>query len=64
MYKKLITACMAIAAFAAFVVPSTASATNDPQLTDTGGLPKGAKIVGTNVGETLFTNTGWGHHPR
>ena len=58
MYKKLLTACMAIAAFAAFVVPSTASATNDPTLTENGSpLAVGAKIVGTNVGEIIMTDT-------
>ena len=58
MYKKLITACMAIAAFAAFVLPATASAANDPQLTDaTGTVAVGSTIVGENVGNTVFWNT-------
>jgi hypothetical protein len=58
MYKKLIMSCMAVAAFAAFVLPATASATNDPQLTDAAGtVAVGSKILGTNVGETYFYNT-------
>lgn len=57
--RKLITACMALAAFLAFaVMPSVASATNDPDLTHPTGtlLATGAKIKGTNVGETLMTD--------
>jgi len=55
MTKKLILACMAIAAFAAFVLPATASATNDPQLTDSfGTVAVGSLIAGTNVGNTIF----------
>ncbi len=59
MYKKLFMAFMALTALAAFALPATASATNDPQLTDANGtlIPAKAKIVGTNVGETTFTNT-------
>ena len=58
MTKKLILACMAIAAFAAFVLPATASATNDPQLTDSfGTVAVGSLIAGTNVGNTIFWNT-------
>ena len=56
MVKKLIMPCMAVAAFAAFV-PATASATNDPQLTEGVSLvPTQATIVGTAT-NTLFTNT-------
>jgi hypothetical protein len=58
MNRKLIAACMAVAAFAAFVLPATASATNDPQLTESGSLvPVGSLVVGTPVGETAFTST-------
>jgi hypothetical protein len=59
MSKKLIMACMAVAAFAAFVAPATALATNDPDLTcDQGGslCAVGTKIVGTNVGVLLMTD--------
>jgi hypothetical protein len=56
MYKKLITACMAVAAFAAFVIPATASA--NPDLTEGGVLvPTATNIVGTNVGETIMTTS-------
>jgi hypothetical protein len=59
MHKKLITACMAIAAFAAFVMAPAASAS--PVLTDEtpGGivdtLQPGAWITGTTTGEAVFT---------
>jgi hypothetical protein len=58
MSKKIIMACMAVAAFAAFVMPATASATNTPHLTE-GVTPVavGAKILGTNVGETRLKDT-------
>ena len=57
MAKKLITTCMALVAFAAFILPATASAANDPQLTSEGGLvPVGASITGTAV-NVLFTTT-------
>jgi hypothetical protein len=62
--KKLITACLALVALAAFALPATASAVNAPTATDTTpGAPSkehvavGAKIVGTNVGNTLFQMT-------
>jgi hypothetical protein len=59
MHTKLITACMALVAFAALAIgPATASATNDPLLTqNTVAVAKGTKIVGTNVGNTVFTDT-------
>jgi hypothetical protein len=60
MYKKLITACMALAAFAAFaVMPASAMASNSPELTDPDGttLAVGSTVVGTNVGNTLFLDT-------
>ena len=58
MHKKLITACMALVAFAALAIgPATASATNDPTLVDSSGhLAVGAKIVGTAV-NPVFTDT-------
>ncbi|HEX5593219.1 MAG TPA: hypothetical protein VFX35_07720 [Solirubrobacterales bacterium] len=68
MSKKLIMSCMALVAFAAFVLPATASATNDPQLTETTfnaegkdigthTVPPGAKVIGTNIGNADFMNT-------
>jgi hypothetical protein len=57
MYKKLITACLAITAFAAFVLPASALAVNEPQLTEGGSLVAvGSTIVGT-ASETKFTTT-------
>jgi hypothetical protein len=57
--SKLVKACMALAAIAAFaVLPATAMATNSPQLKEgETALATGSKIVATNVGSTLFTNT-------
>jgi len=59
MHKKLMLACMAIAAFAAFVVAPAASAS--PVLTDitkvgepAETVPTSAWIVGKNTGNTLF----------
>jgi hypothetical protein len=59
MHTKLTTACMALAAFATIVVlPATATAANSPQLKEGGvALATGTKIVATNVGNTLFTDT-------
>lgn len=58
MSKKIIMSCMAVAAFAAFVLPATASAENKGTLADAGGtVAVGAKIWGTNIGNTLFTDT-------
>jgi hypothetical protein len=59
MHKKLIMACMAIAAFAAFVIAPAASAS--PVLTDKTAdgtvhtLAVGASITGRNTGDTLLT---------
>ena len=56
MHKKFMLACMAIAAFAAFVIAPAASAS--PVLTSNGtAVPVGASITATNTGETLFTGT-------
>lgn len=62
MHKKLMMACMAIAAFAAFAMPSAASAS--PTLTDLtlpGGVVDtvkvGSWVVSTNVGVTKFTGS-------
>lgn len=54
MSKKLIAACMAIAAFAAIVLPAAASAS--PVLTQEGKpVAVGTSITGQNTGETIFT---------
>jgi hypothetical protein len=61
MRNKLIAACMALAAFAAFaVLPAAASAKNTPVLVEgtKSPLAVGAKIVGTNVNEATFTSGG------
>ncbi|MGN6586075.1 MAG: hypothetical protein ACTHKT_01205 [Solirubrobacterales bacterium] len=59
MHKKIIMACMAIAAFAAFVIAPVASAAESPTLTSEGvSVPKGTKITGTNTGEAKFTGGG------
>jgi hypothetical protein len=66
MHKKLITACMALAAFAAFVVlPATASAVNKPVITHPTGTvlnpgANGIKIKSTNIGEVLLTTEAGG----
>jgi len=49
---------MTMAALAAFVIPATASAINDPQLTEAGALVKvGEKFVATNIGNFDFMST-------
>jgi hypothetical protein len=54
MHKKLILACMAIAAFAAFVIAPAASAS--PTLTSEGiDVPVGTSITAKNTGNTTFT---------
>jgi hypothetical protein len=57
MSKKLIAALMAIAAFAAFGMASTASAA--PVITHPTGtvLAAGTNLLGTNIGETKFTSS-------
>lgn len=53
-------ACMALAAFVAFaVMPATASATNDPQLTNSSGelVKPGSTIKLTAIGETATVST-------
>ncbi len=61
MDKKLITALVALAAFAALVIgPATASATNDPQLTYSNGtlVPAGTTgFTATQVGPTGLLDT-------
>jgi hypothetical protein len=53
MYKKLMLACMAVAAFAAFVIAPAASATS---LTEGGKLvPVGTSVTASNTNKTLFT---------
>jgi hypothetical protein len=61
MYKKLMMACMAIAAFAAFVIAPAASAspvlteTKEPNVPSGIAVPTGVSITGKNTGETVFT---------
>ncbi len=59
--KKLISACMALAAFAAFVLPATASAANDPNLTEGGvAVTAGSTVRGT-ASNTEFKTTAGGN---
>lgn len=65
MHKKLITACMALAAFMALaVVPSIALAVNSPELREgtTNGVkaPPGTTILATNLGELIMTDSSGG----
>jgi hypothetical protein len=61
MHKKLIAACMALAAFTVFAIgPATASATNNPTLTYPTGtaIPVGTKLTATLVnGSSDLWNT-------
>jgi len=60
MYKKLITACIALVAFTALAIgPASASATNTPRLTAPAGTTAavGSTIIGT-AGKTTFKETG------
>jgi len=54
MYKKLILSCMAVAAFAAFVLPATASAAT---ATDPEHVKVGASITSKNTGNAIFMRT-------
>ncbi|HEX6781013.1 MAG TPA: hypothetical protein VF125_03175 [Solirubrobacterales bacterium] len=56
MAKKILVLVAAIMAFG--VVPAVASATNSPELVETGGktVEVGKKILATNVGNTLMTD--------
>ena len=59
MHKKLIMACMAVAAFAAFVMAPAASAAESPTLTSGGvSVPVGTSITAVNTGITKFTGFG------
>jgi hypothetical protein len=59
MSKKIIMACMALVALAAFALPATASAANNPLLTHPTGtaIPAGTKITATQVGSSFLWNT-------
>jgi hypothetical protein len=59
MHKKLITASLALVALAAFALPAAAQATNTPVITHpTGTILAGTPTIkGTNIGDTLMTNT-------
>jgi len=54
MYKKLILSCMALAAFAAFVLPASASAATATDPTD---VAVGASITSRNTGNAIFMET-------
>ncbi len=59
--KKLVTACLALVALAAFVLPATASATNEPDLTNGANrVPHGVgeEIVGTATNTEFQTTAG------
>lgn len=59
MNRKLITVCFAVAALAVSALPATASAANDPQLTEAGVLvAAGASIVGTTSNPSLTSTSG------
>jgi len=57
--SKLVGVCVTLIVLASLVVlPVTASAENNPQLTEGGtSLATGANVVATNVGGTIFTDT-------
>jgi len=55
MYKKLILSCMAVAAFAAFVLPATASAATGTG--KAGDVAVGVSITGKNIGDIFFMRT-------
>jgi len=55
MHKKIITACMAVAALAAFALPASASAASPVLTTATGEAWKGA-FRAVNIGATKFTS--------
>ena len=63
MSKKIIMACMALVALAAFALPAAASAANKPTLvetptsTETIDVVVGEKIIATNSGDTIFWST-------
>lgn len=54
MYKKIITACLAVAALAAFAIPASASAAS-PALTTAGGALYTGGVKAVNIGVTKFT---------
>ncbi len=56
--KNFITACMALMALAAFALPATASATNEPDLTNGGGVPVGGEVFGTGTNTEFQTTAG------
>jgi hypothetical protein len=59
MHKKLITACLAVVALAAFALPAVSQAANNPLLTSPTGTAYSStgKITGTNIGNTLLQST-------
>jgi len=59
MYKKIITACMAVAALAAFALPASASAAS-PALTTAGGALYTGAVQAVNIGVTKFISENGG----
>jgi hypothetical protein len=58
MFKKPIMSCVVLAAFVVFVLPATASATNNPDLTEGATrVPVGTLIQATNIGNAEFVAT-------
>jgi hypothetical protein len=59
MHKKLTTACLALVALAAFVLPAAAQAVTHPVLTHPTGtvLATGTKITATNTANSLLVET-------
>jgi hypothetical protein len=59
MKRKVITAGTTLVVLMSFALPGTASAANDPQLTEAGALvAPGASIVGTNTNSMLTSTSG------
>jgi hypothetical protein len=59
MRKKFIVGCLTLAALTALALPVTASAVNEPDLTESKGGPLlavGSKVLGTGVGELKLTD--------
>jgi len=58
MRSKLFAACLALVAFAAFAVPSLASASNTPLVVENNvAVPTETKVEGVNVGNTLMVTS-------
>lgn len=61
MHRKLVVACMALAGLVAFALPATASAVNNPDLTEgVNRVAVGSTLVGTNIGTPTLETTSHG----